>query len=70
MARKLVDDDGIEITAGCVLHFAYGIPPVPVRAEIVERKGRLVALTPGHDPGSAPVSAIVRDFNCYVVRRS
>ena len=53
-----------------MLHFAYGIPPVPVRAEIVERKGRLVALTPGHDPGSAPVSAIVRDFNCYVVRRS
>jgi hypothetical protein len=65
-AVTLLDSDGSEIVAGCHLHFGYGIPPVPVDAEIVERGGKLVALTPGHNPASATVSTIVRDFDCWV----
>lgn len=69
MARKpkpLVDDDGVEIVAGCILHFGYGIPPVGVDAKVVERDGVLIALTPGHLPDEAPVSHITRFFNCWV----
>ncbi len=64
--KKLLDSNGVEIVAGCHIHFGYGIPPVPVYAEIVERGGRLVALTPGHKPASAPVATIVRYFECWV----
>jgi len=51
-AHKLVllDDDGERTGAGDVVHFSYGIPPVGVDAQIIERDGRLVGLCPGHNP--------------------
>ncbi len=66
MGKTPLDSNGVEIVAGCCLHFGYGAPPVPVYALVIERCGRLVALTPGHNPASAPVSTIVRDFDCWV----
>ena len=43
--KPLVDDDGTAITAGCTLHFGYGIPPVSVNAKVIERDGdKLIAL--------------------------
>ena len=66
--KPLVDDDGTAITAGCTLHFGYGIPPVSVNAKVIERDGTLIALTPGHTPSEAPVSHITPFFNCWVVR--
>jgi hypothetical protein len=63
--RKIVDSDGVEVTAECAINFAYGIPPVPVIAQVVERDGVLIALTPGHNPSEARVSTLrkhVGDF--------
>jgi hypothetical protein len=63
--RKIVDSDGVEVTVGCTISFGYGIPPVPVVAPVVERKGVLIALTPGHNPSEARVSKLrkhVGDF--------
>lgn len=44
------DDDGMATRAGDIVSFAYGIPPVYVKAEIINRSGTLIALTPGHNP--------------------
>jgi hypothetical protein len=66
MKRRLIDDDGIEIRAGDVLHFGYGIPGVGVNAKVIDRDGKLIALTPGHKPPEVPVSYIVKNFNCWV----
>ena len=63
--KAQVDDDGVEITPGCTLVFSYGIPPV-VEAQVIERGGKLIALTPGHTPAEAPVSQITPFFNCWV----
>ena len=46
----LLDDDGVPVRAGDIVRFNYGIPPVVVDAQIVKRHGRLIALTPGHNP--------------------
>ena len=46
----LLDDDGEPTGAGDTVEFSYGIPPVRVVAPVIERDGRLVALTPGHTP--------------------
>lgn len=65
----LRDSDGTEVKEGDILSFAYGIPPVPVLARVIERDGKLIALTPGHKPKECPVSQLekhVCDF--WVVR--
>lgn len=70
MNRRILDSDGVEVRAGHVLSFSYGIPPVGVRARVVDRDGKLIALTPGHKPSECPVSALKRhvgDF--YIVGR-
>jgi hypothetical protein len=46
----LRDDDGEPTGAGDTVRFNYGIPPLVVDAKIVQRRGQLIALTPGHDP--------------------
>lgn len=66
--RKIVDDDGIEIVAGMRINFSYGIPPVGVHAEVIERAGKLIALTPGHHPAEAPLAEIIPFFNVYVYK--
>lgn len=48
--RAVEDDDGNVIEAGDWVHFGYGTPGVGVRAEVVERDGMLIVLTPGHKP--------------------
>lgn len=66
--RKIVDSDAVEVTAGSVINFTYGIPPVPVIAKVVERKGVLIALTPGHNPNEALVSTLRKHVDFWVVR--
>lgn len=64
MAR-LTDCDGNPVTDGCIIGFSYGIPPVRVRAKVIKRGGRFIALTPGHNPDECPVrelEACVGDF--------
>ena len=56
--RKLLDDDGLPVAAGDTVRFNYGIPPVPVMAKIVKRHGRLIALTPTHNPKEVNVCSL------------
>lgn len=58
MARPIKDDDGIEVREGDVVHFGYGIPPVGVRAPVINRNGRLIAITEGHKPAECPVDQL------------
>jgi hypothetical protein len=44
------DSDGKRVKAGDTIYFSYGIPPIRVNAPVVKKKGRLVALTKGHNP--------------------
>lgn len=46
----MLDDDGIKVSAGDTVLFTYGIPPVCVKATLVQRGKQLIALTPGHHP--------------------
>jgi hypothetical protein len=71
MAHKTIrDSDGVEVTAGCTIHFGYGIPPVPVVAPVVERKGVLIALTEGHNPSECRVSELKRHVGDFWVKRN
>lgn len=70
MAKPITDDDGNVVTAGCVICFGYGIPPIGVEAKVVERKGKLIALTPGHNPTECEVSFIKKWFNFWIVTKS
>lgn len=54
------DADGVAVQAGDVIHFSYGIPPVGVIAPVVERNGKLVAITEGHRPPECELSALKR----------
>lgn len=58
MNRYCMDSDGHRTYAGDTILFSYGIPPVRVTAEIVNRNGKLVALTPGHSPSSCTLSRL------------
>jgi hypothetical protein len=61
----LRDDDGQRVTAGDSVRFCYGIPPVPVVAKIVTCDGRLVALTPGHNPPECNLRALRRHVGSW-----
>jgi hypothetical protein len=65
-SRPIKDEDGIEVKEGDFIRFAYGIPPVVVRAEVISRDGKLIALTPGHKPDECSLRQLrkhVGDFN-------
>jgi len=66
---RYYDSEGTEIKAGTTVRFSYGIPPVGVKAKIVRRGGRLVVLTPGHNPASAPVHILKRSVGDVYVER-
>lgn len=68
-ARKIKDSDGVEVTAGCTISFGYGIPPVGVKATVIERDGKLIALTPGHKPAECRVSELKRHVGDFYVRK-
>lgn len=58
----------IDIRAGDVIEFTYGIPPVKVRADVIERGGTLIGLCPGHIPPEFEVfklHLIVREYTVY-----
>lgn len=44
------DSNGELVREGDVVTFSFGIPPKGVRAEVIRRDGKLIALTPGHNP--------------------
>lgn len=58
MKPYCIDDDGFRVRAGDRIFFSYGIPPVRVIAEIIERDGKLVALTPGHLPSECRLKSL------------
>lgn len=67
--RKIRDSDGVEATAGCTIHFGYGIPEVGVVAPVVERNGILIALTPGHNPKECKVSELKRHVGDFWIMK-
>jgi hypothetical protein len=46
----MLDDDGKEVRAGSRIRFAFGTPGIRVEADVIERDGELIALTPDHKP--------------------
>ncbi len=56
----LLDDDRQPTRAGDTVSFNYGIPPVAVRAKIVQRGRSLIALTPGHTPAECNLRTLRR----------
>lgn len=54
------DSDGKIVRAGDRIRFSYGIPPIVVVAEVVERDGVLIALTPGHNPDECKLRTLRR----------
>ena len=67
--RKILDSDGVEVTAGCTVFFSYGIPPVGVVAPVVDRDGVLIALTKGHHPSEAEVRDLEKHVGCFYVQK-
>lgn len=46
----MFDDDGKRVKAGDTVRFTYGIPLMCVKAKLVQRGNKLIALTPGYNP--------------------
>jgi len=63
---RLRDDDGEWVRAGDTIRFSYGIPPVPVLAQVIERDGRLIGLCPGHNPPEFPLRGLRRHVGWWV----
>ncbi len=66
---KLVDCEGVEVRAGDIVHFSYGIPPVGVSAPVVRRGGKLIAITKGHNPEQCPVSELEEHVGVFWVEK-
>lgn len=67
--RPIKDSDGVVVKPGDAVRFSYGIPPVGVCAEVIERDGRLIALTPGHNPKECPVSQLKRHVGDFWIAK-
>jgi hypothetical protein len=59
-SSQVMDDDRVPVRAGDTVRFNYGIPPVVVDAKIVQRRGSLIALTPGHNPAECNLRVLRR----------
>lgn len=66
----ILDSDGIEVKAGDLIRFAYDQPPVGVAASVIDRNGKLIAITPGHRPRECPVDALERYVHDFWVDRT
>ncbi len=53
------DSDGAKLKAGDTVIFSYGIPPLRVEAPLVEKNGKLVAITTGHTPNECEVKELI-----------
>lgn len=53
------DSDGAKLKAGDTVIFSYGIPPLRVEAPLVEKNGKLVAITKGHTPSECEVKELI-----------
>lgn len=67
--KQIKDSDGIAVTPGCTVRFAYGIPPVAVAAPVIERDGKLIALTPDHNPKECRVDHLKRHVGDFWIDR-
>lgn len=56
--RAVRDVYGEHIEAGDIISFSYGIPPIKVIAPVIERDGKLIALTDGHKPHECNVRTL------------
>ena len=53
--------------AGDIAHFTYGIPPISVDAPIIERDGKFIMLTPGHNPEESELNeALILDLQIEI----
>ena len=67
-ATKMVvalDDDGIKVRPGDTIQFSYGIPPVQVRAKIVQRGRSLIALVADASPSECNLRSLRRHVGCW-----
>ena len=55
---QVTDISGNTISTGDTIYFAYGIPGVGVHASVVDIKGVLWVLTPGHKPEKIKLSEL------------
>lgn len=67
--KPIADSDGRPVKAGDVILFAYGIPPVGVEAAVVERDGKLIALTPGHNPAECRVDRLMGHVGVFWIKQ-
>ena len=65
--RPIKDEDGTIVKEGDFIRFSYGIPPVVVRAEIIARDGKLIALTPGHKPDECSLRQLRRHVGNFSI---
>lgn len=70
MSRPIRDSDGVEVVAGCTIHFGYGAPGVGVWAPVIERDGKLIAITKGHKPAECPVAQLKKHVGDFWVVKS
>ena len=66
---KYWDTNKKQIRAGMTVLFSFGIPPINVRAKIIKRGGKLIALTPGHNPPECPVHSLKRHVGYLYIRK-
>lgn len=55
LPRQIKDADGRPVKVGDRLRSSYGIPPRTIVGKVVKRNGRLIVLTPGHNPAELPL---------------
>lgn len=67
-APTLLDDDGVQTRAGDTISFSYGIPPVGVRARVIQRAKSLIALTPNHTPAEINLRSLRRHVGAWFRR--
>ena len=63
--RRVLDSDGVEVRPGDTVRFSYGIPPVAVVARVIERDGKMIVLTPGHNPEESNLRSLKRHVGAF-----
>jgi len=60
MTNKLFDDEGNPVSSGDKISFSFGIPVLYVEADVIERDGKLFALTPDLTPSECNLRSLRR----------